>query len=163
MYQIVLQRISNYSLDLVRLGTLFSLRRKYDALRLQFAEHPSCGDLRPLLRFAARLPNASLKHGYSYGFRLYDQLAENRWGLAKRLGLLNGEHISVYHDLKQLVGTRLCATKRLMVIFSQYACGVLNFVAEYLTSLNGLRHNYLLNIARLCRGLGSKFPAFCVP
>jgi hypothetical protein len=29
--------------------------------------------------------------------------------------------------------------------------------------LNGLRHNYLLNIARLCRGLGSKFPAFCVP
>ena len=163
MFQIVLQYASNCSLGLARLGILFSLRRKYGVSRLRLVGRPSYDGFLPILRFVVQLPNASLKHGYSYGFRLYDQLAVNCQGLAKRLGLLNGERISVYHDLKQFAGIRLCAAKRLMVMFFQYACDALNFVAGYLTSLNGLRHNYLLNTARLCRGSVSKFPVFCAP
>ena len=163
MFQIVLQYASNCSLGLTRLGILFSLRRKYGALRLQFVGHPSYGDPLPLPRFAVQLPNVNLKHGYLYGSRLCDRLAVNCWGLAKRLGLLNGEHISVYHGLKQLADTRLCAAKRIMVMFSQYAYGALNFFAEYLTSLNGLHRNCLLNTVRSCPKLVSRFPVFCVP
>ncbi len=163
MYQIVLQRISNYSLDLIRLGTLFSLRSKYDALHLQFAEHPSCDDLRPLLCFAARLPNASLKHGYSYGSRPYDQLEANCRDLVRKLGLLTCEHISDYRDLKRLVCTQLCAAKPLVSKFFQYASGALSFVAEYLPSLSGLRHNHSPNTVHSCQVSVSKFPVFCVP
>ena len=163
MYQIVLQRALNYSLDLERLGILFSLRRKFGALRLQFVERSSYDGPLLLSHFVVQIPNASLKHGYSCGFRLCDRLAENYRDLAKRLGLLNGERISVYHDLKQFAGTRLCAAKRLITMFSQYVYGALNFVAEYLTNSSGLRHDYLLNTVRLWRGLVSRFPVFCIP
>lgn len=163
MFQIVLQYLSNYILGLSGFGTRFSLLRKFFALHLQSFEIPSCGDSRRLLHFDGMLPTASLKHGYLCDSHLYDRLVANYRGFAKRLGLLNGEHISVCRDLKQFASTRLCVAKRLVTMFSQCAYGALNFVAEYLTSLNGLRHNYLLNTARLCRRSVSKFPAFCVP
>lgn len=163
MYQKVLQCVSNCTLVQLRFGTPLSVRRKFAFLRLLFVVTPSYAVHRRILNFDLLLPNVSLKRDYLYDFRLYGQLVVSCQGLAKMLAPLAGEHTSGCSDLKQFAYIRLCVAKQLIAKFFQFVYGKLNFVAEYRTNSNVLRHNCLPSISRLCQGLTSKFPAFCSP
>lgn len=163
MYQTALQPASNCSPGLVGLETLFSLRHGYDALRLRPAEHPSYDEPLPPLRFAARLPSASLTHGCLCGLRLCGQLVASYRDLARKLGPLIDGYIVAYHALKRRACTPSCVAMRPILMFSRSAYDTLGFFAECPTSLNGLGHNYLSSTVRSCRRSISKLPVFCVP